>query len=507
MISKFFIDRPIFASVLSAVILIGGLASIGSLPIAQFPDILPPEVQVAAFYPGASADVVAETVAAPLEQQINGVENMLYVRSSSNGSGAMSIAVTFKVGTNADLAAINVNNRVQAALPLLPEEVRRQGVTVLKQSSQFLAIFTIDSPDQSRDAVFLSNYTLVNVLDEIKRIPGVGDAQIFGAKDYSIRVWMRPDAMAKQGITPGDIAAAVREQNSQFAAGRIGAEPLLDKVDFTYTVTAQGRLKTPEEFEQIVLRAEGGAVVRLRDVARVELGSRDYNFTAKRNGKPAVAIGVFLQPGANALNTSQAVHDRLAELSKNFPAGVTYTVPFDTTEFVRVSIREVVYTLLEAMALVFLVVFIFLQNWRATLIPALAVPVSLVGAFGGMFALGFSINTLTLFGMVLAIGIVVDDAIVVLENVERIMGDEPAPREAATIKAMEEVTGTGDRDRAGALRGVRADRPSSAAWCGRDVPPVRAHHRGRGGRSRAGRGADPDAGAVRAAAQAAPRKP
>jgi len=441
-ISRFFIDRPIFASVLSAVILIGGLASIGSLPIAQFPDILPPEVQITAFYPGASAEVVAETVAAPLEQQINGVENMLYVRSSSTGNGALSIAVTFKVGTDPDLAAINVNNRVQAALPLLPEEVRRLGVTVLKQSSQFLAIATIDSPDQSRDAVFLSNYALINVLDELKRIPGVGDAQIFGAKDYSIRIWMRPDAMAKLGLTTADVAAAVREQNSQFAAGRIGAEPQFDKVDFTYSLTTAGRLETPQEFGEIVLRTtEDGAVVRLRDIARIELGSRDYDFTAKRNGKPAIPIGIFLQPGANALDTSEEVNQRLEEMSKSFPSGVTYTIPFDTTQFVRVSIREVVKTLLEAMALVFLVVFVFLQNWRATLIPALAVPVSLVGAFGGMYALGFSINTLTLFGMVLAIGIVVDDAIVVLENVERIMSEEGLPPRLATIKAMEEVTG------------------------------------------------------------------
>ena len=442
MISRFFIDRPIFASVLSAIILIAGLTSIGSLPIAQFPDILPPEVQVAAFYPGASAEVVGETVAAPLEQQINGVEDMLYVRSSSTGNGALSIAVTFKVGTDPDLAAINVNNRVQAALPLLPEEVRRLGVTVRKQSSQFLAIVTLDSPDQSRDAIFLSNYTLINVLDELKRIPGVGDAQIFGAKDYSIRIWMRPDAMARLGLTPADVAAAVREQNSQFAAGRIGAEPQYEKVDFTYTVSAQGRLKTTAEFEDIVLRTTpDGAVVRMRDIARVELGSRDYDFNAKRNGKPTVPIGIFLQPGANALDTYEQLKARLDELAKAFPPGVVYTIPFDTTQFVRVSIIEVVKTLLEAMALVFLVVFVFLQNWRATLIPTLAVPVSLVGAFAGMYALGFSINTLTLFGMVLAIGIVVDDAIVVLENVERIMSEEGLSPRDATIKAMEEVTG------------------------------------------------------------------
>jgi len=440
-ISRFFIDRPIFASVLSAFIVIAGLAALRVLPVAQYPDILPPEVDLQAFYPGANAETVAETVAAPLEQAINGVDNMLYVRSASAGNGSLGMTITFAIGTDPDLAAINVNNRVQSALSQLPEEVRRQGVSVRKRSTSFLQIIALDSEDPRFDAVYISNFALLNVVDELRRVPGVGDAQIFGSKDYSIRIWLRPDRLAQLGLTPSDVAAAVREQNAQFAAGRVGEEPSAGDADFTFSVTTLGRLAEPEQFENIVVRTtETGGIVRLRDVARVELGSREYNFSAARNGKPTVPIGIFLKPGANALQVGNAVKARMREMQESFPAGLDWSIPYDTTVYVRVSIIEVVKTLVEAMLLVFAVVFLFLQNWRATLIPMLAVPVSLVGTFAAMLLLGFSINTLTLFGMVLAIGIVVDDAIVVLENVERIMvGENLSPRDA-TVKAMEQVT-------------------------------------------------------------------
>jgi HAE1 family hydrophobic/amphiphilic exporter-1/multidrug efflux pump len=440
-ISSFFIDRPIFASVLSAFIVIAGLAALRVLPVAQYPDILPPEVDLQAFYPGANAETVAGTVAAPLEQAINGVDDMLYLRSASAGNGALAMTITFAIGTNPDLAAINVSNRVQSALSQLPEEVRRQGVTVRKRSTSFLQIVALDSEDPRFDAVFISNFALLNIVDELRRIPGVGDAQIFGAKDYSIRVWLRPDRLAQLGLTPSDVAAAVREQNAQFAAGRVGEEPVPGDVGFTFAVTTLGRLAEPEQFEQIVLRTtDTGGIVRLKDVARVELGSREYNFSATRNGRPTVPIGIFLKPGANALEVGTAVRARMAELQKGFPVGLDWSIPYDTTVYVKVSIIEVVKTLAEAMALVFAVVFLFLQNWRATLIPMLAVPVSLVGTFAAMLLLGFSVNTLTLFGMVLAIGIVVDDAIVVLENVERIMASEGLGPRDATVKAMSQVT-------------------------------------------------------------------
>ncbi len=440
--SSFFLRRPIFSTVVSLIIVLAGLVAMRALPIAQFPNIIPPEVLVTTAYPGASPEVIAETVAAPLEQQINGVDNMLYMRSTSAGDGSISISVVFAVGTNPDQATINVNNKVQSALTTLPEEVRRQGVTVAKKSSNFLQVLTLDSPNGRYDTIFISNYALVNVLDELKRLQGVGDAVIFGSKDYSIRIWLRPDKLAQLKLTPGDVAAAVREQNAQFAAGRIGQEPTNAPVEINYMVTTKGRLTTPEEFENIILRSEpDGSTLRLKEVARVELGARDYGFIGKHNGNPTVPLGVFLAPGANALDTAERVNARLNELSKNFPEGITYGVPYDTTAFVRISIHEVVKTLGEAMILVFLVVFLFLQNFRATLIPCLAVPVSIIGTFAGMYALGFSINTLTLFGMVLSIGIVVDDAIVVLENVERIMRTEGLEPFEATAKAMSEVTG------------------------------------------------------------------
>ncbi|AQR65617.1 RND transporter [Aquaspirillum sp. LM1] len=442
MFSAFFIRRPIFASVISIIILLAGFAAMRTLSVEQYPQIVPPQVLVSATYPGASAEVIAQTVAAPLEQQINGVDNMLYVNSASASNGQLSLTVTFAIGTNADQATINVNNRVQSALAQLPEEVRRQGVTVQKQSANFLQVIALDSPDKRYDSVYISNYALVNVLDEIKRISGVGNAMIFGAKDYSMRIWLKPDRMAQLKLAPSQVAAAIREQNAQFAAGKVGAEPTNNPVEFTYTVTTQGRLQSAEEFENIIVRANpDGSKVRVKDVARVELGAKDYSFSATRNGQPTIPIGIYLAPGANQLETAQAVRDKMAELKQRFPAGLTYKIPYDTTKFVQVSIDEVVKTLGEAMVLVFLVVYLFLQNWRATLIPSLAVPVSIVGTFAGMYVLGFSINTLTLFGMVLAIGIVVDDAIVVLENVERIMEEDKLSPVEATLKAMQEVTG------------------------------------------------------------------
>ncbi|TWC40081.1 multidrug efflux pump [Pseudomonas sp. SJZ079] len=441
MISRFFIDRPVFAAVISIVIVLAGLMAMRALPIAQYPQILPPQVSVSAGYSGASAQVIAETVAAPLEQSINGVEGMIYQQSNSGGN-AMSLSVYFQVGTDPDQATIDVNNRVQAALAKLPEEVRRQGVKVEKKSSDILQVVTLFSPDGSRDPVYISNYALINVIDELKRLPGIGDARQFGSKDYSMRIWLRPDKLAQYNLTPADVVSAIREQNSQFAAGSFGQQPLQQEQDFTYTVTTQGRFTDPQEFESVILRSdETGASLLLKDVARIELGAQDYSLMTSLNGQQNAAFGIYLQPGANALDTAQAVRTTLQRLSKNFPEGITYKIPYDTTKFVKVSIEEVIHTFFEALVLVVLVVFIFLQNWRATLIPLLAIPVSLIGTFAGMYLLGFSINLLTLFGMVLAIGIVVDDAIVVIENVERVMNeDKIGPREA-TIKAMQEVTG------------------------------------------------------------------
>ena len=439
--SRFFIDRPIFAVVVSIFIVLAGLAAIRVLPIAQYPEIAPPVVTVRAVYPGASAQVLEQTVAAPLENQITGVENMLYMSSTSTSSGVVEIQVTFDIGTDVDKAALNVNNRVKQAEPRLPLEVRRQGVTVEKGSSSFLQVIAFTSPDGSRDDLFISNYVTLNVLDALKRIPGTTNVQIFGAKDYAMRIWTRPDRLAQLKLTPSDLTRALNEQNAQFAAGKIGQSPTGGPQELVYTITTKGRLSEPAEFENIVVRANpDGTLLRLKDVARVELGSKDYEFIGRVNGKSATLVGIFLQPNSNALATADRVKAAMAPLVQAYPPGFTHNVVYDTTRFVQVSIREVVYTLLEAMALVFLVVFLFLQNWRATLIPFAAVPVSLIGTFAGLLLLGYSINTLTLFGMVLAIGIVVDDAIVVLENVERIMHEEHLEAREAAIKAMKEVT-------------------------------------------------------------------
>ena len=440
--SRFFIDRPIFAAVLSSFLVLAGLAAMRALPIAQYPEIAPPVVTVRAFYPGASAQTIEQTVAAPLENQLTGVEDMIFMSSNSGSNGLLEIQVTFGIGADADKAALNVNNRVKQAEARLPEEVRRQGVTVEKGSSSFLFVYGVYSPDGRFDDLYTSNYATLNILDALKRVPGTTNVQIFGAKDYAMRVWLKPDRMAQLRIAPEDVARAITEQNAQFAAGKVGQTPSGGPQEMVYTVTTKGRLADPKEFENIIVRsAAGGAAIRLRDVARVELGSKDYEFVGRVNGKQATLVGVFLQPGANALDVAEQCNAVMADLAKRFPEGLTYANVYDTTRFVKVSIREVVKTLVEAMALVFVVVFLFLQNWRATLIPFAAVPVSLIGTFGGLFLLGYSINTLTLFGMVLSIGIVVDDAIVVLENVERIMREEHVTAREAAIKAMSEVTG------------------------------------------------------------------
>ena len=441
MISNFFIDRPLFATVVSAFIVIAGLAAFRQLPVAMYPNIAPPQISVSTIYPGASADVIAETVAAPLEQTLNGVENMLYMRSNSSSTGALSIALTFAVGTDPDVSVIAVQNRVQSALQLLPEEVRRQGVTVAKSLPSFLMILTFDAPDGRYDDLYISNYATLNVIDELRRIKGVGNVQVFNARDYSIRIWLEPDKLTKLGLTPADVVAAVREQNAQSAAGRLGAAPIDKRAELTLSVTTQARLADPEQFEQIVVRAANdGRVVRLKDVARVELGARDYSYGLKRQGRPVLGAALQLAPNANALQTAAAIYAKMDALGAAFPAGLSWDIPYDTSKFVRASMREVAYTFLEALALVFGVVWLFLYDLRATAIPSIAVPVSLIGTFAGMYLFGFSINSLTLFGMVLAIGIVVDDAIVVLENVERHMRDDNVSAPEATRRAMSEVS-------------------------------------------------------------------
>src|ERR1017187_3727370 len=438
---SFFISRPIFAGVISIIITVAGLVASQVLPIAQYPEIAPPTVTITATYPGASAETLSKTVAAPIEEQLSGVEGLLYFSSASASNGVLTITATFEVGTDINNATIQVNNRVQIALPRLPDDVRRTGVVVQKRSTDILLAVAVSSTDPRYDTLYLSNFITVNVLDVLRRVPGVADAVIFGARDYSMRVWLRPDRMAQLGITTTDVANAIRVQNNQYAAGKIGQEPAPADQSLGYTVTATGRLLDPQEFGNIILRASGPVgALRIKDIARLELGALAYDQFTAVNGKPTIGIAIFLQSGANALKVADLVRATMAETEKIFPRGVTYLIPFDTTRFVQASIDEVIHTLAIAAVLVLLVVFVFLQSWRATLIPIIAVPVSLIGAFAGLYAFGFTINTLTLFAMVLAIGIVVDDAIVVLENVERLMAERKlSPRDAA-IEAMREVS-------------------------------------------------------------------
>ena len=438
--SRFFVDKPIFAAVLSILIFVGGLIAIFNLPISEYPDVVPPSVVVRAQYPGANPKVIAETVAAPLEEQINGVENMLYMSSQNTADGALALTVTFKVGTDVEQAETQVQNRVQRALPRLPDEVRQIGVTTVKSSPNLTMVVHLLSRNGRYDDLYLRNYAVLNIKDQLDRIPGMGETNLFGSGDYAMRVWLDPQKVAARGLTASDIVNAIREQNVQVAAGVIGSSPSKN-AEFQLTVNTQGRLKTEEEFGNIIVQTNAdGAVTKLRDVARLELGSNSYDLRSLLNNKSAVAIGIFEAPNANALQLSSNVRAKMEELKKDFPEGVDYDVVYDPTQFVRESIRAVIHTLLEAIALVVLVVIVFLQTWRASIIPLLAVPVSIVGTFAVMLAFGFSINTLSLFGLVLAIGIVVDDAIVVVENVERNIANGLTPRDA-TIQAMKEVSG------------------------------------------------------------------
>ena len=443
MLSRFFIDRPVFAMVLSILIVLGGLVSMTSLPIARFPEIVPPAVVLTANYPGANAETGAQSVAGPIEQQLSGAKHLNYFQSTSANDGSVTVTATFEIGSDQDLAAVDVQNRLAVAQPRLPQDVTRQGIPITKTSSNLVCVVALKSNSDQYDDVFLSNYATINIVDALKRVPGAGDVLVFGAKDYAMRVWINPDKLAQRGMTVTDLATAIREQNAIFAAGRIGQRPTQGGgAELTVPVLTQGRLDQPEQYENIIIKAyPDGSVLRLKDVAKIELGAQAYDLAGRLDGKPATVVPIYLQTGANAVELFENVKKTMRELAPSFPQGVTWEIPYETVSFITVSIDEVVKTLIEAVVLVLLVVFLFLQNWRATLIPLLAVPVSIIGTFGGMMALGFSINSLTLFGLVLAIGIVVDDAIVVVENVERIMAEEHLPVREATVKAMSEVTG------------------------------------------------------------------
>ncbi|MDB4957928.1 MAG: efflux system, inner rane transporter CmeB [Myxococcales bacterium] len=440
-LSRFFVDRPIFAAVLSIVIFTAGVIAIPLLPVSEYPEVVPPQVQVRAIYPGANPKVLAETVAAPLEQAINGVEHMMYMKSVASSDGTMTLTVTFRPGTKPDDAQVQVQNRVAQALARLPEDVRRQGVVTQKQSSNITLVVHLLSPDHRYDAVYLRNYAALHVIDELRRIPGVGDALALGAGEYAMRVWLDPNKIAARGLTAGEVVRAIRDQNVQVSAGQLGAPPTEQPTDFLLSINAAGRLVNEDEFRQIVIRAgEHGELTRLADVARVELGAGTYSLRSLLDNDPAVGIGIFQAPGSNVVELSHQIRARMAELSQAFPQGLTWAVAYDPTVFVEESIKSVVETLLEAALLVVIVVILFLQTWRASVIPLLAVPVSIIGTFAVLLALGFTINTLTLFGLVLAIGIVVDDAIVVVENVERNIEAGLDPR-AAAHQAMREVSG------------------------------------------------------------------
>ena len=443
MFSKYFIERPIFSAVIAMIIMLLGFVSIKTLPISQLPNLTPPTVVVTAQYPGADAQTIANTILTPLESQISGADGLLYMSSKAASlPGTASITCTFNIGVNQDMAAVDVQNRINSVLAQLPQTTRDLGITVQKKTSDILLLVAITSPDGSYDSTQISNYISANLLDEIKKTPGAGRSQIFGQRDYAMRIWLNPDKMASLGISTAEIAAAIKDQNLQVSPGRLGQGPTNDEQMWTMQLTSKGRFSTPEEFQNIIIRAKNdGSILRLKDVARVELGSQNYEFFGRVNGKPAAMIGIFADVNANALDTSAAISAKMEKLSKKFPKGIIYDIPYNTTDFVKISIEEVIFTLMASIVLVSLVIYLFLQSARAAIIPILSIPISLTGAFIGMYLLGYSINTLTLFGLVLAIGIVVDDAIVVIENMERILQSEKLSPRASAIKAMAQISG------------------------------------------------------------------
>jgi HAE1 family hydrophobic/amphiphilic exporter-1 len=428
--AHFFVDRPIFASVLSIVTLLVGCISYVNLPVAQYPEIAPPTIVVRAQYPGANAQTVAETVATPIEQEINGIENMLYMSSYATSDGNMSLTITFKLGTNLDQANVLVQNRVSTALPRLPAEVRNLGVTTRKSSPDLMMVVHMISPTEAYDQLYISNYALLRVRDQLLRLDGVGDITVFGEREYSLRVWLDPDKLAAYSLSTTDIVAALQEQNVQVAGGALGAPPSPTDNAFQLLVQTQGRFKDVRQFRNVIVKAEAGRLVRLQEVARIELGARDYATNSYLDGKPAVAIGVFQRPGTNALAAAESVVRKMEDLKRDFPEGLHYSIVYNPTEFIAESVRSVYSTLIEAVVLVVVVIIVFLQSWRTAIIPILAIPVSLIGTFTVMAGLGFSLNNLTLLGLVLAIGIVVDDAIVLVENVERNIARGLSPRDA-----------------------------------------------------------------------------
>jgi HAE1 family hydrophobic/amphiphilic exporter-1 len=438
MFSKFFIERPVLSNVIAVVIMLLGAVAIFSLPVAQYPPITPPTVQVTASYPGASARTLMETVALPIEQQVNGVENMLYMQSTCTSDGRYTLTVTFKVGTDLDFAQVLVQNRVAAAMSQLPVPVQQQGVVTKKKSTAILQIITLTSTNQNQDALFLSNYATIALRDKLARLPGVGDVTVFGIGQYAMRIWLDPDLMKARSLTPKDVIAAIQKQNANVAAGQIGMPPTPPGQDFQLTVNVHGALTDPGQFANIIVKsdsANGGQITRVRDIGRVELGAQTYSQFFKMDGQPAGGIAIYQLPEANALDTAAVVRAAMEKYARSFPQGLSYSIPFDTTKFVRESVNEVYHTLFEAGILVLLVIMVFLQNWRATLVPATTVPVTIIGAFAGMALLGFSVNLLTLFAIVLAIGIVVDDAIVIVEGAAQHIERGKTPKQAA-IDAM-----------------------------------------------------------------------